>query len=222
MRYVACTLLVVACGGASPEPERPVYIPTNSPEAEPLCKKQWTEAKAAREALLDDASTQARRHAAESVFEHAECEHTEFVRKPVDAVTEPELIVALRATREQYQVAKNLYEEVVRYAHADFMHAHVRLGDLHLAYGKKLRNTSPPADVRAPAARRAYAAELVELSRTFDADAAAAYAKALDAAGTMKSLVPKSTLEWVPQTCQKLAALDGARRSARERICAAF
>ena len=207
----------VACGGAAAGPPRGEdYTPVNTPERETSCKTEWTEAKTAREQMVGTQSVEMREKTAAAVYAHAACEHAIFEEQSLDAETQDEVFEKIRVARELYFAARNLYQEVITYGSAAYVHAGGRLGDLHIDYARKLRDIAPPAELGNPTERELFQSELAELAQTFEAEAATAYSDALLLAESAITVDPNGAdIQWTGPACAMLERLDPTLASER-------
>lgn len=212
--------LFIGCGASAAGPPRGEdYTPVNTPERETSCEDQQAAAKAAREAMVGEQSPEMRERTAAAVFAQAECEHTAFSGAVFAGDTQDEVFDTIRAARELYFAARNLYTEVITYGSPAYVHAGALLGDLHLAYATKLRATEPPAELGNPAERDLFGEELSSLADDFEARAALAYSDALMLAEDALTVDPDNTdIQWTGDACAALRTLD-AELYAQRMLC---
>ena len=206
---------LTACGGAEPPPHGPHYDPVNSPEAASPCPDAWRAAKNAREKLLgaSGAELQALRgRAAAAVLSQAECEAAAFGRWRIEAGSQVEMAAELRGARRAYDGAANLYREVKGYGDARLrVGADAELARLHIAMARLVGDVPAPVDVHTALGRAEVRRQMSQLMVGFQAEAAVAATRALEAAAVLDRSAVASDRElggWVHRSCEELAVLD--------------
>ncbi len=219
MRALVLSLLLACGGGSLPPP--PPYTPVDSPEPATRCPDQRKAAKQAREDHLEQNSSETRAAVAVAVFAQAECERDSFDATAIDAPTQAQMIENLRAARQQYLAARNLYVEVGNYQALDWtVGAHSRQGDLEADFADRLRAARPPGDIADSQDRAAFLAQLGNFAQTYDAQAVVAWREATRAAALLPSLADsdRRVAAWVDAACAGLRRL-GATPGTESAMC---
>lgn len=206
---------LAACGGPSQPPHGPHYDPVNSPEAASPCPDAWKAAKEAREKLLGAGGAELqvlRGRAAAAVLSQAECEAAAFGRRRVEAGSQVAMAAELRAARRAYDGAANLYREVQGYGDARLrVGAYARLARLHIAMARLVGDVPAPVDVHTALGRAEVRRQMSQLMAGFQADAAVAATRALEAAAVLPPDAVARDRElggWVRGACEELGVLD--------------
>ncbi len=205
LHRLALLLAVSAC--ASKPPHGPSHVPANSPEPQTQCAEARTQAKTARDDLLEHGTVSAREAAARQVLTHAECELAVFAKMTIPRSAQEPMLGEIRILRDQYFTTRNLLDEVIAYdVSRVVIGGMARLGDLEDAYARKLADVPAPTDLQ-PEQAQGFRDELAEMGREFAAQARFAYAGAIDLAGNFDGH-DEELRNWVATACSGLARLD--------------
>jgi hypothetical protein len=209
-------VLVAACAAKHP-PRGPEYKPEQTPEPTTACPKEAAAARKAREALIGEDDPLLRAQTAEKVFAHAECERLQFDAMRLDAEDEAMFKEGVRKLKAQLASTDNLYGEVTNYTVPSWsVGAHARSGDLYHAYADKLRRTEPGMAIADPSTRALWFAEMEELGRQVDAEAAKRWDQALDLVdlGPPEFTQQAHVATWARAACIGLKSVDPPAASA--------
>lgn len=211
---LSAVLLGVACSGSQQPAPAPKYTPVNSPEPATKCPDLRKSAQKAREAALEKATPAARSNAAKAVFAHAECERRQFNAARLDGASHEKLLGSIRAARDLYTTARNLYREVPNHGDATMtVGALASLGELHARYADKLRGVHTPADMTSVAEKAAFLRQLSELATQLDNKAARAFAEAIKASANTND---PHAARWVAAACAGLAIVDSGNSARKQ------
>ncbi|MBI4510201.1 MAG: hypothetical protein HY698_11250 [Deltaproteobacteria bacterium] len=206
----------MGCAAAKPPPPPP-YTPVNSPEPVTSCKMESTDAKAAREALLESDSGAAREAATRAVLAHAECERRHFDELPMESSSEQQFLDGVvTSARDQFQTTQILYQEVVKYGLVRWViGGNSRLGDLHAAFADKMRGAPVPGDLRAPVERASWIGDIEDIARVVEAEAKIPYQEALLTADQVPAEGRDEDLRrWIQGACAGLMRVDPPKAQA--------